>query len=47
MSEVFRNLGEAKAQKLYDEFKAKGMSDDDAFNEVYSIECNLDKEKGE
>lgn len=46
MSEVFSNLGETKANELYEEFRAKGMSEDDAFSEVYSIECNLDEEKG-
>lgn len=47
MSEVFSNLGETKANELYKGFRAKGMSEDDAFSEVYSIECNLDEEKGE
>ena len=41
--EVFENLGEEKAKELFENFKAEGMSDDDAFTEVYSIECNLDK----
>ena len=41
---VFENLGEAKAKKLYNKFRAEGMSEDDAFNEVYSAECNLDHE---
>ena len=41
---VFKHLGEEKAMKLYNEFLAKGMSEDDAFNEVYSIECNMDNE---
>ena len=45
MSEVFSNLGETKANELYKGFRAKGMSEDDAFSEVYSIECNLDEEK--
>lgn len=40
---VFENLGEAKAKELYDKFIAEGMSDDDAFGEVYSIECNMDE----
>lgn len=43
--EIFKNLGEEKAKELFEEFKAKGMSDDDAFGEVYSIECNLDDEE--
>lgn len=41
---IFENLGEEKAKDLYAEFIAKGMSEDDAFTELYSIECNLDKE---
>lgn len=40
--DVFRNLGEEKAKELYNGFIAKGMSRDEAFNEVYSIECNID-----
>lgn len=43
--EVFENLGEEKAKELFDKFKAEGMSDDDAFSEVYSIECNLDEDE--
>ena len=42
--EVFKNLDEEKAKELFDKFKAKGMSDDEAFSEVYSIECNMDEE---
>lgn len=41
---VFENLGEEKAIELYNEFLEKGMSEDEAFGEVYSIECNLDEE---
>lgn len=43
-NEVFKNLGEKRAKELYDGFIAHGMSEDDAFNEVYSMECNMDKE---
>lgn len=39
---VFENLGEAKANELYNKFIAKGMSKDEAFDEVYSIECSMD-----
>ena len=42
--EIFKNLGEAKAKELFDKFKTEGMSDDDAFSEVCSIECNMDEE---
>lgn len=41
---VFENLGEEKAMELYNEFIAKGMSEDEAFGEVYSIECNMDED---
>ena len=41
---VFENLGEEKAKALYDGFIAQGMCKDDAFSEVYSIECNMDEE---
>ena len=42
---VFENLGDEKAKRLYDKFRAEGISEDDAFNEVYSIECGLDHEE--
>ena len=42
---VFENLGETKAKELYDNFIAQGMSEDDAWTEVYSIECNMDNEE--
>lgn len=41
---VFENLGEEKAKEMVDEMITKGYSEDEAFNEVYSIECNMDKE---
>ena len=41
---VFENLGEEKAKELYDKLIAQGYSEDDAFGEVYSIECNMDNE---
>ena len=40
---VFENIGEEKAKELYDKFIAQGMSKDEAFGEVYSIECNMDE----
>ena len=45
--EVFTNLGLAKALELYNKFIAQGMNEDDAFSEVYSIECNMDKSEEE
>ena len=41
---VFENLKDEKAKELYDKFIAEGMSEDDAFNEVYSIEYNMDED---
>ena len=37
-------LEKKRQKKLYNEFLAKGMSEDEAFGEVYSIECNMDEE---
>ena len=41
---IFKNLGEEKAKELVNELVKNGMNEDDAFNEVYSIECNLDND---
>lgn len=41
---VFENLEQEKAKELYDGFIAEGMSEDEAFDEVYSIECNMDED---
>lgn len=43
-SEIFRNLGEKKAEEMYNKYIEQGMSDEDAWLEVYSAECNLDVE---
>lgn len=43
--DVFKNLGEEKAGEMFDELIAKGYSEDDAFTEIYSIECNMDHEE--
>ena len=42
---VFENLGEEKAKQMIDDLIAQGYSEDDAFGEVYSIECNIDDEE--
>ena len=42
---VFENLGEEKAKEMIDELISKGYSEDEAFTEVYSIECNMDEEE--
>ena len=44
---VFVNLSEEKAMEMFDELIAKGYSEDDAFTEVYSIECNMDEDDEE
>lgn len=44
---VFENLGEEKAVEMVNELIAKGYSEDDAFSEIYSIECNMDNEDEE
>lgn len=44
---VFENLGEEKAKEIIDELITKGYSKDDAFTEVYSIECNMDEDNDE
>lgn len=41
---IFKNLGEEKAKELINELVKNGMNEDDAFSEVYSIECNLDND---
>ena len=42
---VFENLGEERAKEMIDELIAKGYSEDDAFAEIYAIECNMDNEE--
>ena len=44
VNEVFKNLGEEKANEIYEQKIAEGMSDDDAWLEVYSMECQMDNE---
>lgn len=39
---VFENLGETKASEMINDLIKQGMSEDDAFTEVYSIDCNMD-----
>ena len=40
---VFENLTEEKAKEMFDKLVESGMSEDDAFTEVYSRECNKDE----
>lgn len=42
---VFENLGEEKAKEMIDKLIAEGYTKDDAFTEVYAIECNMDSEE--
>jgi len=44
---VFEHLSEEKAKSLYNDYIKKGFSEDDAFNEVYSIDCNMDNDDNE
>jgi hypothetical protein len=46
-SDMWMNLGEEKAFEMMNELIAKGVSEDDAFIEVYSIECNMDHDDEE
>ncbi len=41
---VFQHLSEEEVQAKMQELMAKGMSEDDAFSEVYAIDCNMDEE---
>lgn len=43
--DVFKNLGEDKAEKMVNELIASGYPQDEAFTEIYSIECNMDEEE--
>lgn len=44
---VFEHLTEDEVERLYGDFLLHGMSEDDAFNEVYSMDCRMDSnEKG-
>lgn len=42
---VFENITDEKAKTMYDNLIEQGYSDDEAFTEVYSVECNMDDEK--
>lgn len=43
-NEVFQHLTDEQVSEYMEKFIAQGMSDDDAFTEVYSIDCNMDEE---
>lgn len=42
---IWKNLGEEEAKKRIESLmKTKGYTEEEAFTEIYSIECNLDDE---
>lgn len=43
-SDTFQHLSEEKVDELFKKFKAEGMTDEEAFGEIYSIDCNMDDE---
>lgn len=42
MAKVFENLSEDYVEEKLKGYQAQGMSEDDAFTELYSMECNED-----
>ena len=40
---VFENLTKQEVEILYKKFKKQGLNEDDIFNEIYAIDCNLDE----
>ena len=45
-NDVWKNLGEEEAaRRINDLVMAKGYTEEEAFTEVYSIECGLDDEE--
>lgn len=42
---VFENLSEEKAKEMIDKLIAEGYSEENAYTEVYAIECNMDSEE--
>lgn len=43
MAKVFENLSEDFVEAKLKEYQEQGMSEDDAFTELYSMECNEDE----
>lgn len=41
---VFEHLSEQEVSDLFEKFKREGLSDEDAFTEVYSVDCDLDND---
>lgn len=45
-NDIWKNLGEEEAKRrITDLVEAKGYTEEQAFTEVYSIECGLDEEE--
>ena len=44
-SDTFQNLSDKEVERLYKEFKAKGMTEDEIFDEIYAIDCSKDDEE--
>lgn len=45
ITDIFKNLSEEEVNNKYAELKAEGLSDDDIFTELYSLDCNRDDEE--
>lgn len=45
INEVFCNLGVEKAEELYNQKLRDGLNPEDAWLEVYSMECSMDENK--
>ena len=43
-NEVFQHLTDEEVNEYMEKFIAQGMSEDEAFTETNSIECNMDEE---
>lgn len=41
-SKAFQNLTDEEIQDLYEQCMEKGMSEEDAFDYIYNIDCELD-----
>ena len=41
---IFINLTEEEVFDMYDQLIEEGLSEDDAFTEIYSMECSMDEE---
>lgn len=44
MSNTFHHLSNDEVEAKFKKYKAQGMSDDDAFTEIYSEDCVMDGE---